>query len=70
MENQDVLKSLRNILSNYIEKNYQSVEEYCWDAGMSKSTISNFLNSKKDFQLSTLKKIANSMGKDLKVTVK
>lgn len=70
MENQEILSNLRNMLNKYIEKNYQSVEEYCWDVGLSKSTISNFLNSKKDFQLSTLEKIAKSMGKELKVTAK
>ncbi|MCY4512188.1 MAG: hypothetical protein OXB86_00705 [Bdellovibrionales bacterium] len=69
MNNQEALKELREQLKKYIEANYNSVEDFCWDRQISKATISNFLNSKKDFQVSTLLKIAKGMKKKLKISV-
>lgn len=70
MEDQDILDNLKKTLISYIEKNYRSIEEFCWDKELSKATVSNFLNSKKDFQLSTLIKIAKAMDKKIKITLK
>ncbi|PIP93303.1 MAG: hypothetical protein COW00_09685 [Bdellovibrio sp. CG12_big_fil_rev_8_21_14_0_65_39_13] len=67
MENQDVFLKMRESLKLYISKNYSSTEEFCWDKDVNKATVSNFLNGKKDFQLSTLIKIAQAMEKNLKI---
>ncbi|GJL79165.1 MAG: hypothetical protein NPINA01_21540 [Nitrospinaceae bacterium] len=62
-----VLDEARNQLRVYIEKNYETVEQFCWDKDLNKATVSNFLNEKKDFQVSTLEKIAKAMGKKLSI---
>lgn len=69
MEN-DSLKVMQRQLEDYIGKNYDSVEEFCWDKGLNKATISNFLRGKKDFQISTLERIAKALGKKLVIQAK
>lgn len=66
----DPLYEMREELLKYIEANYKTVEEFCWDKDLSKATISNFINGKKDFQVSTLLKIAKSMGMVLIIELK
>jgi hypothetical protein len=61
---------MRSQLKSYIEKNYKTVEEFCWDKDLNKATVSNFLANKKDFQVSTLEKIALAMDGILSVQVK
>lgn len=46
---------------------YPTVEQFCWDKGLSKATISNFFRGKKDFQVSTLVKIAEALGMKLAI---
>ena len=70
MKDQDLLAGMRKELLKYIENNYKSVEEFCWDKGIAKSTVSNFLNTKKDFQISTLEKISSAIKKRLVITAK
>ena len=64
---EDALFNMRSELSEYILKHYKTTEEFCWDKNLSKATISNFLCNKKDFQVSTLQKIATSLNKKLKI---
>jgi len=66
----DILKASRKQLKQYIDKNYSTVEEFCWDKGLNKATISNFLNEKKDFQLSTFEKIAQAIEKEVVIQFK
>lgn len=61
------LGKLRSDLYQYITDNYDSVEAFCWDKELCKATVSNFLNDKKDFQLSTLVKLAHAMDCELVV---
>ncbi len=68
MKKDDILEELKNQLKNYIEEHHRSVEEFCWDKEVNKATVSNFLNSKKDFRVSTLAKMAKAMGKRLNIT--
>ena len=66
----DSLGNLREQVKKYIGANYDSVEDFCWKKGLNKATVSNFLNAKKDFQVSTLQKIADAMGRRLVIQVK
>lgn len=66
----DALASLRKEVLTDIKKNYKSVEEFCWENNVNKATISNFLNNKKDFRVSTLQKIAEALDKDLDIRFK
>ncbi len=68
MDRKNLLRSLRDQLKKHIDAHYNSVEEFCWDKEVNKATVSNFLNSKKDFQVSTLAKIARAMGKKLHIS--
>ena len=65
----DVLKEFRKQVEAYIAKNYRTVEEFCWDNDLSKATVSNLLNDKKDFTVSTLEKIAFATKSKVKVTI-
>ena len=66
----DALDRLRKKLQDHIEKNFETIEAFCWENDLPKSTISNFLSDKYDFKISTLQKIASAMGKELVVDVK
>ena len=66
----DALLNLRKQVIELINQRYKTVEEFCWDKGLSKATLSNFLNNKKDFQISTLRKIAEALGKSLNIHLK
>ena len=68
--NKDPLSPMRAQVENLIRKEYSTVEQFCWDKDLNKATVSNFLRGKKDFQLSTLVKIANALGKTLRVVLK
>ena len=62
-KNTDPLDMMRKQFKAIIKKSYKSVEAFCWETGLNKATLSNFLNAKKDFQISTLVKIANALNK-------
>lgn len=64
-QNEDPLATARETLKKELYKEYDTVELFCWDKGLNKATISNFLNNKKDFQISTLVQIANALEKKL-----
>jgi hypothetical protein len=64
-KNEDALGHIRRRVKTYIDENYKTVEEFCWDKNPNKATISNFLRSKKDFRVSTLVKLAEATGQDL-----
>lgn len=59
------LKAMRKQVKDLIESRYPTVEAFCWDKDLNKATVSNFLHGKKDFQVSTLNKIAKALGKRL-----
>jgi hypothetical protein len=61
----DALKETREFLKKEIFKNYSTVEQFCWDHDLNKATISNFLNNKKDFRVSTLIQIAEALDNEL-----
>jgi sugar diacid utilization regulator len=65
--NTDPLASMRKQVKEMILESYSTVEQFCWDKKLNKATVSNFLRSKKDFQISTLRKIANALGKRLTI---
>ena len=69
MKKQDAIYDFKISLKNYINNHYYCAEDFCLDKGLSKATVSNLLNSKKDFQISTLEKIAKATGKKLKITL-
>ena len=64
-ETKKALGVIKGQVAELITKNYATVEQFCWDKGLSKATVSNFLNDKKDFRVSTLIQIANALGKKL-----
>jgi hypothetical protein len=66
----DVLVALRKEVLIEIKKNYSTVEQFCWDNDLNKATVSNFLNNRKDFRVSTLKQIANALGREINITLK
>jgi len=66
----EILDQFRKQMIFEIEKNYKTVEEFCWETGLSKATISNIINNKKDFSLSTLQKIAKALNKTLLIRLK
>ncbi len=63
------LTEMRRQLLLHIEQNYKTVEEFCWDKGLNKATVSNFLRNRKDFQVSTLEKLADAMDGELSIRV-
>ena len=65
--NGEPLSAMRKKMKAEIHKIYPTVEQFCWDKGLSKATVSNFLLGKKDFQISTLVKIADALGMKLKI---
>lgn len=65
-----ILEKFRKQMISEIEKNYKTVEEFCWETGLSKATISNIINNKKDFSISTLVKVAKSLNKELIIRLK
>ncbi len=69
-KDQDALDTLRYKLKTYIDKNFETIEEFCWENEIAKSTISNFFAKKYDFKVSTIEKVANAMGKKLFIDVR
>lgn len=69
-EGKDVLAALRKDVLAEIKRHYTTVEQFCWDNDVNKATISNFLNNKKDFRVSTLVQIAEALDKDLEIKIK
>lgn len=63
------LATLRNQVKEEILKSYSTTEQFCWDNELNKATLSNFLNDKKDFRVSTLVQIANALGKRLVIRI-
>lgn len=61
----DPLTAFRQDLRKHIESKYKTVEEFCWENGLNKATVSNVLSGKKDTQISTLAKIAAAAGASL-----
>jgi len=70
VKTRNALSEMRDQVKALIERDYKTVEEFCWENEISKATLSNFLNSKKDFQVSTLIKIAEALDKDLVIRLK
>ena len=66
--NKDPLAPMRKKVRAKIFESYPTVEQFCWDKDLNKATVSNFLRGKKDFQLSTLIKIADAL--DMKLTIR
>ena len=66
--NKDPLAPMRKKVRTKILESYPTVEQFCWDKDLNKATVSNFLRSKKDFQISTLVKIADALG--IKLTIR
>lgn len=64
------LEQFRNQMNSAIRQNYKTVEEFCWETGLSKATVSNLMNNKKDFSISTLSKIAKALKKELIIKLK
>jgi hypothetical protein len=64
------LEKMRNDVIKYIDRNYKSMGEFCIDKKLSKATISNLINRKKDFQLSTLRNIARAIDKEIVISLK
>lgn len=62
---EDALSQIRQQVQKYIDDNYSTVEQFCWDKNLNKATISNFLRSKKDFRVSTLVQLSEALKKDL-----
>ena len=69
-EKKDVLAALRKEVLVEIKKNYSTVEQFCWDNDVNKATLSNFLNNKKDFRVSTLAQIAEALDKSIEIKLK
>ncbi len=61
----DPLKHMRLQVKKLIFESYRTIEEFCWEKNLNKATVSNFLNAKKDFQISTLEKISKALNKNL-----
>ena len=61
------LEVMQKQVKDLINQSYKTVEEFCWEKNLSKATLSNFLNGKKDFQISTLARIAKAFKKKLVV---
>lgn len=66
----DPLSQFREEVKNEILKEYQTIEQFCWDNDLNKATLSNFLHNKKDFRISTLVRIAQALNRDLLVKLK
>jgi predicted transcriptional regulator len=66
-KNKDPLAFMRKQVQRLILERYPTVEQFCWAKNLNKATVSNFLHGKKDFQISTLAKIANALGMSLKI---
>lgn len=63
----EILSVLRIQVEELIRKEYKTIEEFCWHKNINKATMSNFLNNKKDFQISTLNKLARALNKKLSI---
>lgn len=66
----DPLEEFRKEVHKEILKNYSTVEQFCWDKNLNKATLSNFLNNRKDFRISTLVQIAAALDSNLLVKLK
>lgn len=65
-----LIEQFRNQMISAINQKYDTVEQFCWDTGLSKATVSNVINNKKDFSISTLSKIAKALDKELIIKLK
>ncbi|MGE4106312.1 MAG: helix-turn-helix domain-containing protein [Bacteriovoracia bacterium] len=64
----DPLASFRDQAMQLIQKKYPSVEKFCFEEDFHKSTLSRLLTGKRtEFQIATLKRIADALGKRLVV---
>ena len=62
----DPLAQLRAQVKQLIDKNYPSVEKFCFEEDFQKSTLSRLLSGKRsEFQIATLRKIAAALDKKL-----
>jgi transcriptional regulator with XRE-family HTH domain len=64
----DALALMRKQVKESILKSYSTMEQFCFDTDINKATLSNFMHGKKDFQISTLVKIARALKK--KITIR
>lgn len=68
--NFDALAFLRKEVLAEIKQKNMTVEQFCWEHDLNKATLSNFLNNKKDFRVSTLVQIAKAMNRKLEIKLK
>jgi hypothetical protein len=66
-EKNDPLQSVREQVLKLIRQDYPTVERFCWEKGLNKATLSYFLRGKKDFQISTLVRIARALDREVVV---
>jgi len=67
----DPLETLRNQVRKEIEKNYPTIEQFCFENDISKSILSRLLSGKqKEFKLETLIRITEALGKNLEIRFK
>lgn len=62
---QDPLGTLRTQIQELIMESYPTVEQFCWDKDVPKSTVSNFLNADRDPRFSTIENLAQALGKKI-----
>lgn len=66
----DSLAELRSALHKKILADYGTVEQFCWDNDLSKTTLSNFLNKRKDTRAGTILKIVEALGLQISFSLK
>lgn len=65
----DPLAAMRAQVGRLITEKYPTVEQFCWAKGLNKATVSNFLNQKKDFRVSTLVQLAEALNRKLDISL-
>lgn len=65
----DILAHYKKQVIAEIKKKYPTMEQFCWDNDLNKATLSNLLNDKKDFRVSTLARIAEALGKKISISL-
>lgn len=63
--NFSILETLKARITELVQAQYGTQEKLCIELGLSRSVISNLMNDKSDFQLSTLIKISRALGYEI-----
>ncbi len=67
----DPYRRIKKDLKRMILKQYPTVESFCFENDIHKSTISRLLSGKRiEFKIATLQKIAQSLNKELIIDMK